>query len=59
MNNKFSGDIEQVSMDFVSIIVVVRNEEEHLEQLLQSILVQTLPREQFELIIVDDESTDP
>jgi len=58
MNNKFSGDIEQVSMDFVSIIVVVRNEEEHLEQLLQSILVQTLPREQFELIIVDDESTD-
>lgn len=43
---------------FVSVIVACRNEEEHIPQLLKSISEQDYPANLFEIIIVDDNSTD-
>ena len=43
---------------FVTIIVIVRNEEKYIDLLIQSIENQVYPSENFELIIVDDCSTD-
>ncbi len=43
---------------FVSVIVAAHNEEKHLDDLLTSLQKQTYPAEQFEIIIVDDRSTD-
>jgi glycosyltransferase involved in cell wall biosynthesis len=42
----------------VSVIVPVRNGGDQLEVLLGALARQTLPRERFEVIIVDDRSTD-
>jgi glycosyltransferase involved in cell wall biosynthesis len=42
----------------VSVIVPVRNGGEQLEVLLGALARQTLPRERFEVIVVDDRSTD-
>lgn len=43
---------------FVSIIIAARNEEGKIEKTIGDILAQNYPRELFELIIVDDHSTD-
>jgi cellulose synthase/poly-beta-1,6-N-acetylglucosamine synthase-like glycosyltransferase len=43
---------------FISIIIPARNEETHLPILLDSLLQQTYPVELFEVIVVDDHSTD-
>jgi cellulose synthase/poly-beta-1,6-N-acetylglucosamine synthase-like glycosyltransferase len=43
---------------FVSIIVAARNEEDNIEKLIQAIQNQTYHVMQFELIIIDDFSTD-
>jgi len=43
---------------FVSIIVAAHNEENHLEDLLTLLQKQTYATERFEIIIVDDRSTD-
>ena len=42
----------------ISIIIPARNEEDNIESLLQSIVNQTYPKELFEVIVVDDNSTD-
>ncbi|HEX8767167.1 MAG TPA: glycosyltransferase family A protein, partial [Jatrophihabitans sp.] len=42
----------------VSVIVPVFNAGPHMEQLITSLAAQTLPRDQFEVIFVDDGSTD-
>lgn len=42
----------------VSVIIAARNEEEKLEVTIRNILDQDYPRDLFELIIVDDHSTD-
>jgi cellulose synthase/poly-beta-1,6-N-acetylglucosamine synthase-like glycosyltransferase len=42
----------------ISVIVAARNEAENIERCVQSILSQRYPRHLFELIIVDDHSTD-
>ena len=47
-NNQFS----------YSIVIAVRNEEKNILQCLQSIIEQNYPKENFEIIIVDDGSTD-
>lgn len=49
---------EKTLHDFISVIVVVRNEQEHIAQLLESLSNQTLQKSQFELIIIDDDSND-
>jgi poly-beta-1,6-N-acetyl-D-glucosamine synthase len=43
---------------FVSIIIAARNEEKNISQLLRSLGEQTYPQELFEVIVVDDFSTD-
>ena len=42
----------------ISIIIPARNEEENIGQLLQELQNQTYPKELFEVIVVDDHSTD-
>ena len=43
---------------FISVVVPVRNEETNLETLFDSLLQQTYSRRRFEIVIVDDHSTD-
>jgi len=43
---------------FVSIILPVRNEEQHISRCLQSIAAQDYPRDRYEIIIIDGLSTD-
>jgi biofilm PGA synthesis N-glycosyltransferase PgaC len=42
----------------ISVVIAARNEEENIGALLTSLQQQTYPRELFEIIIVDDDSTD-
>ncbi|HEU0065219.1 MAG TPA: glycosyltransferase, partial [Flavisolibacter sp.] len=44
--------------EFISIIIPVRNEENNIEALLESLKNQTYPASLFEIILVDDFSTD-
>lgn len=43
---------------FISVVIAARNEEENIGACIQSILSQTYPAHLFEIIIVDDHSTD-
>ena len=43
---------------FVSIIIPVRNEAAHIQECLKSIFAQTYPQHRYEVIVVDDYSTD-
>lgn len=43
---------------FASVIIACRNEEKHLPFLIESLSLQDYPPELFEIIIVDDNSTD-
>src|SRR5574337_432222 len=45
-------------MPFVSVVVAARNEEQNLADCLESVLHQTYPKEKFEVILVNDNSTD-
>jgi cellulose synthase/poly-beta-1,6-N-acetylglucosamine synthase-like glycosyltransferase len=45
-------------MPFISVVVAARNEAENLPLLLRALAAQTWPASQFEIIIVDDYSTD-
>jgi cellulose synthase/poly-beta-1,6-N-acetylglucosamine synthase-like glycosyltransferase len=42
----------------ISVIIPARNEEKNIRQLLQALQEQTYPKELFEVIVVDDHSTD-
>lgn len=44
---------------FVSIIIPVRNESEHIKACLEAIFKQNYPKYLYEVIVVDDYSTDP
>lgn len=43
---------------FVSVIIAARNEEENIRSCLESVLQQSYPPEQYEVIVVNDNSTD-
>ena len=43
---------------YISVIIPARNEEKNIERCLQSVLGQFYPKELFEIIVVDDHSTD-
>ena len=43
---------------FISVIVVARNEQENILRCVNSILKQNYPTDAFELIVIDDHSTD-
>ncbi|TDE15334.1 glycosyltransferase [Dyadobacter psychrotolerans] len=47
-----------VSADFISVIIPVRNEAENILQLLSDLNSQTFPSAQFEVLVMDDGSTD-
>jgi glycosyltransferase involved in cell wall biosynthesis len=51
-------NVEELSPDKVSIIIPGRNEEQNIGRCLDSILDQTLPKTQVEIIVVDDGSSD-
>jgi poly-beta-1,6-N-acetyl-D-glucosamine synthase len=53
VNNKLAEKHE-----FASVIIAMRNEEQVVTPLLKSLLAQDYPRDKFEVIIVDDHSTD-
>lgn len=44
---------------FVSIIIPTRNESENIQVCLESIFKQNYPKHRFEVIVIDDYSTDP
>lgn len=46
------------SLPFVSVVVATRNEEEHIGELLDSLVEQTYPKNGFEVIVVDGLSKD-
>lgn len=47
-----------INKEFVSIIIVMRNEEKYIEKCLLSILNQDYPKDNYEIIIVDGMSDD-
>src|ERR1041384_2835333 len=50
--------LQTVNLPFVSIIVPVRNEGENIIACLDCLFNQNYPVEKFELIVIDDYSTD-
>jgi cellulose synthase/poly-beta-1,6-N-acetylglucosamine synthase-like glycosyltransferase len=50
--------IPENELPFVSIIIAARNEEKNIGNCLQSIINQTYPKNQCEVIVTDDHSTD-
>jgi len=61
--NKFTVDIDSIKLNsenlpFVSVIVPARNEEKNIKNCINSILNSNYPKEKFEIIVVNDRSTD-
>ena len=42
----------------VSVVIPVKNEKEHIQRILTELIHQTYPMDRYEVIVVDDESTD-
>lgn len=51
-------EYQDFSYPFCSVIIAARNEEENIEKTIQSLVSQHYPADCFEIIIVDDHSTD-
>ncbi|MDB5202322.1 MAG: glycosyltransferase [Ferruginibacter sp.] len=51
-------DAAESALPFISVIIPARNEELHLPLLLKSLSNQSYPQNLFEIILVDDHSTD-
>jgi len=51
-------EIDESRLPFVSVVVAARNEEDNIEECLTSILNQSYPKDKFEVIVVNDHSTD-
>ena len=49
---------EKKSEPFISALLVTRNEEDYIERALLSLINQTYPKDRYEIIVVDGESTD-
>jgi biofilm PGA synthesis N-glycosyltransferase PgaC len=49
---------DNTSKTMISVIIPARNEEEKIGRLLQALKTQSYPKEFFEVIVVDDHSTD-
>jgi cellulose synthase/poly-beta-1,6-N-acetylglucosamine synthase-like glycosyltransferase len=49
---------EQQASVFISVIIAARNEEKNIPELLQSLQDQQYPKQLYEVIIIDDHSTD-
>lgn len=55
----FNTSDKPAEQPFVSIIIPTRNESENIEACLNSLFNQTYPKHLYEVIVVDDYSTDP
>jgi cellulose synthase/poly-beta-1,6-N-acetylglucosamine synthase-like glycosyltransferase len=55
---KFKRVPELIPSTFISVIIAVRNEEKNISKLLEDLNSQTYPSLLFEVIIIDDHSTD-
>ncbi|MEO6220680.1 MAG: glycosyltransferase, partial [Ginsengibacter sp.] len=53
-----AGEIGMALSTNISIIIPARNEEKNIYDCLQSIVSQTYPKQLFEVIVIDDHSTD-
>ncbi len=49
---------ENLNSVFVSVIIAARNEEKNIGQLLEALANQSYPKQYFEVIVIDDHSTD-
>ena len=58
LRKKNSLKLSEYSNEKVSIVVPFRNEEKNIKNLIQSLLSQNFPKEQFEIILIDDHSED-
>jgi len=54
----FLNDSKNTNINNISVLIAARNEEEHLPDLIKSLISQNYPKENYEIIIVDDRSTD-
>lgn len=54
---RYSSPIQKTTTT-ISVLIPVRNEEENILALLQDLNAQTLPTENYEVIVIDDASTD-
>ena len=50
--------VADIKLPFVSILIPVRNEEAHIKTCLEAVLKQQYPQHLFEVIVIDDYSTD-
>ncbi len=53
-----TSNLKPQTSTFISVIIPARNESEHLPSLLRSLSAQTYPAGLFEVLIIDDHSTD-
>jgi cellulose synthase/poly-beta-1,6-N-acetylglucosamine synthase-like glycosyltransferase len=53
-----TDQLQAASLPRISVIIPARNEAENLPALLKALVAQTYPAESFEIIVVDDHSTD-
>nr|MDA3813716.1 glycosyltransferase [Candidatus Cloacimonadota bacterium] len=54
----FLENSKNAKINNISVIIAARNEEKHLPNLLNSLISQNYPIENFEIIVVDDRSED-
>ncbi|MAG21324.1 MAG: glycosyltransferase [Candidatus Marinimicrobia bacterium] len=43
---------------FITVVLPAKNERDHIHRILREVVHQTYPKEKYEVIVVDDESTD-
>ena len=55
---RFNKSHDLLPSTFISVIIAVRNEEKNIGNLLKDLTMQTYPASLFEVIIIDDHSTD-
>ena len=56
--NKIPSATNQNDKDFVSVIVACRNEQDNIANIIQKVKMQNFDKDRFELIAVNDHSTD-
>jgi len=56
--NKGRGDLQDGKLPYVSVIVPFHNAQEYLGKLILSLINQNYPHDSFEIILIDDGSTD-
>ncbi len=50
--------VEKIEKPFLSIVIGTHNSEEYIERCIKSLISQSCPRKEFEIIVIDDGSTD-